>query len=234
MRTRTSSTSAGSDNCSSGSRRSAIPGEFIRGLKVDLYPEEVYTFTPKGEVKALPRRATPVDFAYSVHTDVGHTCVGARVNGQMVPLRTLLKSGDIVEVVTAEGHKPSRDWLSFVSTARARNKIKHFIHSGEKTRAVELGRRLFDKELRRLDLSAKKVLDVQKLSAIAGDFGSKTADDIFAAVGYGKVSPRSVIAKLVPSREARGAVRRDGHQVGGAPGLSSAGRDDQGSRILTT
>ena len=177
------------------------PGEFIRGLKVDLYPEEVYTFTPKGEVKALPRRATPVDFAYSVHTDVGHTCVGARVNGRMVPLRTPLKSGDIVEVVTAEGHQPSRDWLSFVSTARARNKIKHFIHSGEKTRAVELGRRLFDKELRRLDLSAKKVLDVQKLSAIASDFGSKTAHDIFAAVGYGKVSPRSVIAKLVPTEK---------------------------------
>ena len=180
------------------------PGEFIRGLKVDLYPDEVYAFTPKGEVKALPRRATPVDFAYSVHTDVGHTCVGARVNGRMVPLRTALKSGDIVEVVTAAGHKPTRDWLSFVSTARARNKIKHFIHSEENTRAVELGRRLLDKQLHRLDLSAKKVLDVKALKAIASDFGSKTVDDVFAAVGYGKVSTRSVLAKLVPAETLEG------------------------------
>ena len=177
------------------------PGEFIRGLKVDLYPEEVYAFTPKGEVKALPRRATPVDFAYSVHTDVGHTCVGARVNGRMVPLRTPLKSGDIVEVVTSSGHKPSRDWLNFVATARARNKIKHFIHSAEKTRAVELGRRLFDKELRRFDLSVKKVLEVNKLSDIASDLGLTKADDVFAAVGYGKVSPRTVLAKLVPKEK---------------------------------
>ena len=180
------------------------PGEFIRGLKVDLYPEEVYAFTPKGEVKALPRRATPVDFAYSVHTDVGHTCVGARVNGRMVPLRTALKSGDIVEVVTAAGHKPTRDWLNFVSTARARNKIKHFIHSEENARALELGRRLLDKELRRLDLSTKKVLDMKALKAIASDFGSKTVDGVFAAVGYGKVSPRSVLAKLVPAETLEG------------------------------
>jgi len=180
------------------------PGEFIHGLKVDLYPEEVYAFTPKGEVKALPRRATPVDFAYSVHTDVGHTCVGARVNGRMVPLRTALKSGDIVEVVTAAGHKPTRDWLSFVSTARARNKIKHFIHLEENTRAVELGRRLLDKELHRLDLSAKRVLDVTALKAVANDFGAKTVDGVFAAVGYGKVSPRSVLAKLVPAETLEG------------------------------
>ena len=177
------------------------PGEFIRGLKVDLYPEEVYTFTPKGEVKALPRRATTVDFAYSVHTDVGHTCVGARVNGCMVPLRTQLRSGDIVEVVTAATHKPSRNWLGFVATARARNKIKHFIHSEEKTRAVELGRRLLDKELRRFDLSAKKVLDIDRLNEIAGEFGSQKADDVFASVGYGKVAPRSVLAKLVPQEK---------------------------------
>ena len=180
------------------------PGEFIRGLKVNLYPEEVYAFTPKGEVKALPRRATPVDFAYSVHTDVGHTCVGARVNGRMVPLRTALKSGDIVEVVTAAGHKPTRDWLNFVSTARARNKIKQFIHSEENVRAIELGRRLLDKELHRLDLSAKKVLDMEALKAIASDFESKTVDGVFAAVGYGKISPRSVLAKLVPAETLEG------------------------------
>ena len=174
------------------------PGEFIHSLKVDLYPEEVYTFTPKGEVKALPRRATPVDFAYSVHTDVGHTCVGARVNGKMVPLRTQLKSGDIVEAVTAPGHKPSRDWLNFAATSRARNKIKHFIHAEEKTRAMELGRKLVDKEIRRFNLSVKKVLETQKLNEVAGEFGSQKTDDLFAAVGYGRLSARAVLAKLVP------------------------------------
>ena len=177
------------------------PGEFIHSLKVDLYPEEVYTFTPKGQVKALPRRATPVDFAYSVHTDVGHTCVGARVNGRMVPLRTQLGSGDIVEVVTASGHKPNRDWLNFVATSRARNKIKQFIHAEEKTRAVDLGRKLLDKELRRFSLSTRKVLDGDRLDEVASDFGSRKGDDLFAAIGYGKVSPVAVVGKLVPREQ---------------------------------
>ena len=181
------------------------PGEFIHSLKVDLYPEEVYTFTPKGAVKALPRRATPVDFAYSVHTDVGHTCVGARVNGKMVPLRTQLASGDIVEVVTSAGHTPSRDWLNFVATPRARNKIKHFIHGTEKTRAMELGQKLIDKEIRRFNLSAKKVLDTEKLAEIAGELGSRRTDDLFAAVGYGKLPARTVLAKLVPPERLTGS-----------------------------
>ena len=176
------------------------PGEFIHNLKVDLYPDEVYTFTPKGEVKALPRGATPIDFAYSIHTDVGHQCVGARVNGRMVPVRTRLRSGDIVEVVTAQGHTPSRDWLNIVVTPRARHKIKHFIHAEEKVHAVELGRKLFDKELRRFDLKAKSVLEPEAVSRVAGEFGAQRADDLFAAIGYGKVSARSVLAKLVPKQ----------------------------------
>src|ERR1700686_2957204 len=135
------------------------PQEFIQNLKVELYPEEVYTFTPKGLVKALPRGATPVDFAYAIHTDVGHQCVGARVNGKMVPLRSRLKNGDIVEIVTQAGHKPSRDWLNFAATSRARNKIKHLIHSEEKTRAVELGRKVFEKDARRYDLNPKTLLE---------------------------------------------------------------------------
>ena len=174
------------------------PGEFIHSLKVDLYPEDVYTFTPKGEVKALPKRATPIDFAYLVHTDVGHTCVGARVNGKMVPLRTHLKSGDIVEVVTTNGHKPSRDWLNFVATPRARNRIKQFIHAEEKARALELGKKFVDKEIRRFNLSSKKVLDPEKLTAVADELGSKKVDDLFTAVGYGKLAPGNVLAKLVP------------------------------------
>ena len=179
------------------------PSEFIHSLKVDLYPEEVYTFTPKGEVKALPRGATPVDFAYAIHTDVGHTCVGARVNGRMVPLRTRLQSGDIVEVVTASGHKPSRDWQSFVATSRARNKIKHVINAEENVRAVDLGRKLLDKEVRRFDLSAKKVFDSASVAQISGEFGLKKGDDLFAAVGYGKISARKVLAKLVPQDKLR-------------------------------
>ena len=173
-------------------------GEFIHNLKVDLYPDEVYTFTPKGEVKALPRGATLIDFAYGIHTDVGHQCVGARVNGRMIPIRTRLQSGDIVEVVTAPGHTPSRDWLNIVVTSRARNKIKHFIHTEEKVRAVELGRKLFDKELRRFDVSAKSVLEPEAVRRVAGEFGTQRADDLFAAIGYGKVQARSVLAKLVP------------------------------------
>lgn len=174
------------------------PGEFIHSLKLDLYPEEVYTFTPKGEVKALPRGATPIDFAYTIHTDIGHTCVGARVNGRMVPLRTRLQSGDIVEVVTAGGHTPSRDWLNFTATSRARNKIKHFIHVKEKARAVELGRKLLDKEARRFDLKTKAVLDPDALGRVAGEFGFPKADDLCASIGYGKISARDALGKLVP------------------------------------
>ncbi len=174
------------------------PGEFISNLKVDLYPDEVYTFTPKGEVKALPRGATPIDFAYSVHTDVGHQCVGARVNGRMVPVRTRLQNGDIIEVVTAPGHTPSRDWLNIVVTSRARNRIKHFIHAEEQVRAIELGRKLFDKELRRFDIRPQSVKEPDAVARVAGELGAKSADDLFAAVGYGKVPARSVLAKLVP------------------------------------
>src|SRR6476661_7884412 len=142
------------------------PQEFIQNLKVELYPEEVYTFTPKGLVKALPRGATPVDFAYSIHTDVGHQCVGAKVNGKMVPLRTRLKNGDIVEIVTQTAHKPSRDWLNFVATSRARNKIKHLIHAEEKARATELGRKLFEKEARRYDVNPKTILEAAGFTAL--------------------------------------------------------------------
>jgi GTP pyrophosphokinase len=172
------------------------PAEFLQNLRIELYPEEVYIFTPKGEVKSLPRGATPVDFAYFVHTDVGHQCVGARVNGRMVPLRTRLTNGDIVEVLTQAGHKPSRDWLNFVATSRARNKIKHFIHAEEKTRSTELGRRLFEKEVRRFGVERGVVSDAA-LSAIASEYGAQRVDDLMAAIGYGKVTSKAVLARVV-------------------------------------
>src|SRR5712692_8809909 len=179
------------------------PQEFIRNLKVELYPEEVYTFTPKGLVKALPRGATAIDFAYTIHTDVGHQCVGARVNGKMVPLRTRLKNGDIVEIVTQSGHKPSRDWLNFVATSRARNKIKHLIHSEEKTRAVELGRKLFEKEARRYDINPKTIVASEEFAKALSDFAVQRLDDLFAAIGYGKVQPKQVLVRLVPPDKLR-------------------------------
>jgi GTP pyrophosphokinase len=179
------------------------PQEFIQNLKIELYPEEVYIFTPKGEVKALPRGATAVDFAYSIHTDVGHQCVGARVNGKMVPLRTRLKNGDIVEIVTAAGHKPSRDWLNFVATSRARNKIKHFIHAEEKERSIELGRKLFEKEARRFDLNLKALLEPEALAKAAVEAGLQKPDELFAAIGYGKLAARTALARLVPADQLR-------------------------------
>jgi GTP pyrophosphokinase len=179
------------------------PQEFIQNLKVELYPEEVYTFTPKGLVKALPRGATAIDFAYSIHTDVGHQCVGARVNGKMVPLRTRLKNGDIVEIITQTGHKPSRDWLNSVATSRARNKIKHLIHSEEKARAMELGRKLFEKEARRYDLNPKTIVDGVEFAKALTDFAVSKAEDLFAAIGYGKVQPKQVLVRLVPANTLR-------------------------------
>src|SRR6476661_531747 len=133
------------------------PRQFLSSLKVDLYPDEVYTFTPKGEVFAFPRGATPIDFAFRVHTDVGHRCVGARINGRLVPLRTPLASGDIIEILTAPNQTPSRDWLSFIATSRARHKIRHFIHTQEKLQAVELGRRLLERELKKFRRTIKKL-----------------------------------------------------------------------------
>ncbi len=174
------------------------PQEFMQSLKVDLYPEEVYSFTPRGEVKALPRGGTIVDFAYAIHTDVGHQCVGGRVNGKMVPLRTHLKNGDIVEIVTGRKRRPSRDWLSFVATSRARNKIRHFINAEEKTRATELGRKLLEREARRFEVNLKAMLESEAVSTLAAEYGSRKIEDVYAAIGYGKVSARHVLLKLAP------------------------------------
>ncbi len=177
------------------------PQEFLQNLKIELYPEEVYIFTPKGEVKALPRDSTPVDFAYAIHTDVGHQCVGARVNGKMVPLRTRLRNGDIVEVITTAGRKPSRDWLNFVTTSRARNKIRHFIHAEEKIHSVELGRKLFDKEARRYGLNVKALTEGERFAALLTEHAFQKPDDLFTALAYGKLAPKAVLGKLVPQEE---------------------------------
>src|SRR5687767_3366850 len=177
------------------------PQEFLQNLKIDLYPEEVYTFTPRGQVKVLPKGSTAVDFAYAIHTDVGHRCVGARVNGRMVPLRTRLKNGDIVEIVTNPAHKPSRDWLNFVATSRARNKIKHLIQEEEKQRAIDVGRKLLEKEARRFQINLEKLLDGEAFTKAAPELAVQKVEELFAQLGYGKLSPRFVLDKLVPQGE---------------------------------
>src|ERR1700694_4614661 len=174
------------------------PSEFLSTLKVDLYPEEVYTFTPKGKVVVLPRDATPVDFAYSVHTEVGHTCVGAKVNGRMVPLRHKLHSGDIVEILTQPGHKPSRDWLGLVKSTRRRNKIKHWLNVHQRERAIEIGKKLIEKEARKYRISLKEIKEAD-LQRAAGEYGLGRPDDLMAGIGYGKYSARQVLAKFAPA-----------------------------------
>jgi GTP diphosphokinase / guanosine-3',5'-bis(diphosphate) 3'-diphosphatase len=171
------------------------PSEFLSTLKVDLYPEEVYIFTPKGKVLALPRGASPVDFAYAIHTAVGHQCVGAKVNGQMVPLRHGLANGDVVEILTQTGHGPSRDWLTFVQTSRARTKIRQWINLHERQQATDVGRRLIEKEARHQGLSLKKVAP-EELLRVAADYGRAKAEDLYADLGYGKYSARQIVAKL--------------------------------------
>ena len=173
------------------------PGEFMSTLKVDLYPEEVYIFTPRGKVVVLPRDATPIDFAYAIHSDVGHTCVGAKVNGRIVPLRSALRNGDIVEIMTQPGHEPSKDWLAFVKTSRARNKIKHVINASERMKAIDIGQKYLEKEARRLGVQMGKVSKAD-LETVASDYGYSKMEDLYAALGYGKFSARQVLGKVAP------------------------------------
>ncbi len=178
-------------------REMTDPNEFISTLKIDLYPEEVYTFTPKGKVVVLPKDATPIDFAYSIHTDVGHTTVSAKVNGRIAPLRSKLRNGDIVEVVTQNGHTPSRDWLTFVKSSRARNKIKHWLNEHQRERAIDIGRKLLEREGRKYKVSLGKFQD-SDYARVATDYGVATPTDLLAAIGFGKYSARQVLNKLSP------------------------------------
>jgi GTP diphosphokinase / guanosine-3',5'-bis(diphosphate) 3'-diphosphatase len=189
------------------------PTEFLSTLKIDLYPEEVYTFTPKGKVVVLPRESTPIDFAYSIHTEVGHSCVGAKVNGRMVPLRHKLHSGDIVEIITQPGRTPSRDWLAAVKSSRARNKIKHWLNIHQRERAIEIGRKLIEKEARKYRVALKEIKD-EVLLKIASDYGLGQIDDLMAGIGYGKYSARQVLARLAPASTAP-VADTDGEQSSG-------------------
>src|SRR5215467_5336154 len=175
--------------------------EFLDSFKLDLFPKEVLAFTPKGKVIQLPRNATAIDFAYSIHTQVGDQCTGAKVNGKIVPLKYQIQNGDMVEIMTAPGHKPSRDWLNFVVTSKARNKIKHWIAERQRAESVDVGRKIFEKEAARLRLKTKQVLEDPQLQKFLNDNGYAKIDDMFAAIGYGKLMARTVLARFVKAED---------------------------------
>jgi len=172
--------------------------EFMDSVRVDLFPEEVYVFTPKGDVKGYPKGSTPIDFAYSVHTDVGHRCVGAKVNGKLVPLKYELKNGDIVEVITSPHHTPSKDWLKIVKSSRARNKIRTWIKTEERKRSIVLGREICEKDFRKYPVNLQKIQKSGDFKRVAAEFGFAGDDDLLAAVGYGKISAGQIIGKILP------------------------------------
>ena len=175
--------------------------EFMKNLKLALYPEEVYVFTPTGDVKSFPRGATPIDFAYSIHTDVGNQCIGARVNRNIVPLRYQLKNGDTVEIITQKGHYPSKDWLKNVVTSRAISKIKYWIKTEEREKSIALGREIFDKELKRHRLQFKRLIKSDQFKDVLAEYTLNTADDMLALIGYGKLSAKQVIHHFMPGEE---------------------------------
>src|SRR5437588_726469 len=177
------------------------PRVFMHSLKIDLYPDEVYTFTPKGDVFAFPRGATPLDFAFRIHTDVGSHCVGARVNGKLVPLRTQLKNGDIVEIATGANQTPSREWLAMVVTARARHKIRHWLNTEQKHRSIELGRRLIEKEAKRYRVQWRKLVAENALDSVLAELALPKLDELYADVGYGKLSARSVVERFAKDEQ---------------------------------
>ena len=183
------------------------PEDFLNTVRMELYPEDVFVFTPKGEIKELPRGSTPVDFAYAIHSEVGHRCTGARVNGRMVPLKHELQHGDIVEIITSPTHTPSRDWLQFVRTTRARNRIKQWLKTVERERSITLGKEILEREFRKAGLNLGKLLKSEgELQKAAQDMSYVRIDDLLAGVGFGKVSANQVITRLLPKEEQVTAV----------------------------
>ncbi|OIN96654.1 MAG: GTP pyrophosphokinase [Deltaproteobacteria bacterium CG1_02_45_11] len=177
------------------------PDEFLENVRIDLFPDEVYVFTPRGDIKSLPKGATPIDFAYQIHTEVGNKCVGAKINGRMVPLKYELKNGDTIEIIISKTHHPSKDWLNFVKTVKARSRIRQWIKLQEKERSFPLGREMCEKAFRKHNLNFNTLLKSEKMEKVLEHFGFKSADDLMASVGYGKTTPMQIVQKLVPKPE---------------------------------
>ncbi|MBU0574957.1 MAG: bifunctional (p)ppGpp synthetase/guanosine-3',5'-bis(diphosphate) 3'-pyrophosphohydrolase [Proteobacteria bacterium] len=179
------------------------PREFMSNLKVALFPEEVYVFTPNGDVRSFPKGATPIDFAYSIHTDIGNQCIGAKVNRSIVPLKYQLKNGDTVEIITQAGHHPSKDWLKFVVTSRAIAKIRYWVKTEERKRSLALGRDLLEKEFKKHHLKFGQIAKSSKMAEIYAEYHIDSLDDLMAGVGYGKVSPKHVVHHFLPEEETK-------------------------------
>jgi guanosine-3',5'-bis(diphosphate) 3'-pyrophosphohydrolase len=172
------------------------PQEFMESVRLDLFPNEVYVFTPKGAVREFPKGATPIDFAYSIHSEIGDKCIGARVNGRMVPIRYQLKNGDIVEIITSSKHQPSKDWLDFVVTPRAKTKIRQWIMRQERDQSISLGKELLEKTLEQSNIALSSIQKNEELNAVAGELSFHSLEDLFANLGFGRVSPKQVITRL--------------------------------------
>jgi GTP pyrophosphokinase len=206
--------------------------EFLETLRVDLFPDEVYVFTPRGDVRQFPKGATPIDFAFAIHTDVGLRCVGAKISGRLVPLRTELQNGDIVEVVTSPNHVPSKDWLKIVKTPRARSKIRQWIKNEERARSISLGRDLLEKEIRRLGKSPNQLLRPEAVAMALERYGFAADEELFAALGYGKVSPRQAVSRLLPPEEFQALTEaEEGKEKRGERKLSRPRPAEEGVRI---
>jgi len=174
------------------------PDEFLENVRIDLFPDEVYVFTPRGEIKTVPNGATPVDFAYLIHTEVGNQCVGAKVNGRIVTLQYELKTGDTVEISTSKKSHPSKDWLNFVKTVKARSRIRQWIKTQEKERSITLGREMCEKAFRKYRLNFNTLLKSEEMEKVVEHFGFKHVDDLIASVGYGKITPLQIVRKVEP------------------------------------
>jgi GTP pyrophosphokinase len=177
-------------------RELSDPREFMASLRLEMFQEEVYVFTPNGDIKELPEGATPVDFAYAIHSEVGDKCAGAKVNGRIVPLHSPLKNGDSVEIITDKNRMPSRDWLKFVKTAKARTRIKQYIRTVERERAIALGRELLEKEGRRLGINVQKAIKDGDFIKLVEGFNCGSVDDLLTQVGFSRFTPRKVVKKL--------------------------------------
>ena len=174
------------------------PDEFLENVRIDLFPDEVYVFTPRGEIKTVANGATPVDFAYLIHTEVGNQCVGAKVNGRIVTLQYELKTGDTVEISTSKKSHPSKDWLNFVKTVKARSRIRQWIKTQEKERSITLGREMCEKAFRKYRLNFNTLLKSEEMEKVVEHFGFKHVDDLIASVGYGKITPLQIVRKVEP------------------------------------
>ncbi|MBF0232798.1 MAG: bifunctional (p)ppGpp synthetase/guanosine-3',5'-bis(diphosphate) 3'-pyrophosphohydrolase [Desulfamplus sp.] len=198
---RTGKTFAWLRNLVENQEESTDPDEFLENVRIDLYADEIYVFTPDGEIKTLPKGATPVDFAYMIHTQVGDQCVGAKVNGRIVPLAHKLETGNIVNIITAKDHHPSADWLNFVITVKAKSKIRHWINSQEKERSISLGKEMCEKLFRKKSYNFNAMIKSGEMDSAAKAFGFSNVDDVIAQVGFGKITPLQLLHKAVPDSE---------------------------------